>query len=259
MKTSSLIYDGSFNGLLTCVFASFDQKLKVTSIQPPGGSQNEMFAEVTKIHTNPAQAKRVWNAFKKIATTTGQRNIYYAYLTETKDMEIDILKYLEHTFYLKTSIDGDYTNMHVLKIAKAAKQLGREKHRMEAFVRFKLTKDDIYFATINPDFNVLPVIKSHFTTRYSDQQWIIYDTKRKFGLYYNLNKTEVISLDFSAEWSSTSKNEGFFDASEIEFQHLWKEYFQSTTIKSRINKKLHHQHVPKRYWQYLIEKNPLHI
>ena len=136
--------------------------------------------------------------------------------------------------------------------------MAREKHRMEAFVRFQLTKDNIYFSNIEPDFNVLPIIEKHFTSRYSDQQWIIYDLKRKFGLYYDLQETRVIHIDFSKNLSSLEEKEHLFDASEIEFQQLWKKYFEATTIKSHINTRLHHQHVPKRYWKYLSEKNPLH-
>jgi probable DNA metabolism protein len=38
------------------------------------------------------------------------------------------------------------------------------------------------------------------------------------------------------------------------FQKLWKAYFKSLTIKERINPKLQRQHLPKRYWKYLTEK-----
>ncbi|RZL34744.1 MAG: DUF4130 domain-containing protein, partial [Pedobacter sp.] len=38
------------------------------------------------------------------------------------------------------------------------------------------------------------------------------------------------------------------------YTHLWKDYFKSTNIESRKNTKLHVQHVPKRYWKYLTEK-----
>jgi hypothetical protein len=38
------------------------------------------------------------------------------------------------------------------------KQVGREKHRMEAFVRFKKAKDGLFLSLVKPDFNVLPII-----------------------------------------------------------------------------------------------------
>ncbi|MBZ9629161.1 TIGR03915 family putative DNA repair protein [Salegentibacter sp. LM13S] len=256
--TTSLIYDGTFNGLLSGIFLSYEEKLQVVAINPPGLANEELFSESLEVITDKSKADRVWKAFKKIASPRGTNAVYYAYLSEEPGIELEILKYFQHTFHYKKSIDGDFANSHVLKIAQIAKKVSREKHRIEAFVRFQLTKDNIYFAKIEPDFNVLPIIKKHFTTRYSDQEWIIYDVKRKFGLYYNLHKTEIINIDFSENLGSSEENRYFFDGSENDFQKLWKSYFGATTIKSRINTRLHQQHVPRRYWKYLTEKNPLH-
>jgi probable DNA metabolism protein len=97
----------------------------------------------------------------------------------------------------------------------------------------------------------------HFESRYADQEWIIFDLKRKYGLHYNLHKTNYITLELPNEFSSGAPNLKFFDASEHEFQQLWQQYFKSTNIKSRRNTTLHLQHVPKRYWKYLTEKNSL--
>ena len=59
---------------------------------------------------------------------------------------------------------------------------------MEAFVRFQLTKDGLYYCIIQPDYNVLPLISNHFEKRYADQRWLIYDSRRKYGIYYDLKK-----------------------------------------------------------------------
>lgn len=256
--TTALIYDGTFNGILTCIFLSYEEKLQVVRINPPGMANEELFCESLEVITDKPKADRVWKAFKKITSAYGAKNIYFAYLSEEPGIELKILKYFQHTFQQKRNIDGDYANPHVLKIAQTAKKVSREKHRMEAFVRFQLTKDHIYFATIEPDFNVLPLIKQHFTMRYRDQEWIIYDLKRKYGLYYNLHTTDFINIDFSQNLGFSEENDYLFEVGEKDFQKLWKKYFEATTIKSRINTRLHYQHVPRRYWKYLIEKNPLH-
>ncbi len=59
---------------------------------------------------------------------------------------------------------------------------------MEAFVRFQLIKDGLYYATVQPDYNVLPLILKHFKDRYADQRWLIYDTLRKYGILYDLEQ-----------------------------------------------------------------------
>jgi probable DNA metabolism protein len=116
-----------------------------------------------------------------------------------------------------------------------------------------LLKDGIYFARIDPDFDVLTLIIKHFKSRYQDQQWMIYDLRRKYGAYYDLQNVEIITLDLSVNALQANDTNVYSDA-EIEYQKLWAEYFDHANIKERKNKKLHLQHVPKRYWKYLTEK-----
>lgn len=254
MNTSkTLIYDGSFNGFLTAVFIGFEQKISQADIQRSGQTQNGLFAETEIIFTNVEKAKRVWNGIRN-RSNTAVKNIYFAFLSEKKGIEPLLYHYIQKLMGSKENKVSDFSDDAVLKINQLAHKVGREKHRMEAFIRFQLTKDDIYFANIEPDFDVLPLISKHFRSRYADQQWIIFDLKRKYGLYYDLQGVELISLDLQdIHVNSINKNDAFTNE-EYEYQDLWNNYFQSSNIKSRINKKLHTQHVPKRYWKYLSEK-----
>jgi probable DNA metabolism protein len=144
-------------------------------------------------------------------------------------------------------------------VSQWAKQVGREKHRMEAFVRFKKCKDGLFLSLIAPDFNVLPVIEGHFKRRYQDQRWLIYDEKRKYGLYYDLNHVHQVQMDAHAVDRQTAigHSQDFsieLDEDEALYDQLWKDYFRSVNIEARKNIKLHIQHVPKRYWRYMNEK-----
>jgi len=248
-----LIYDGSFNGFLTAVFKAFEEKIHVADIQRNGQAQNALFSETEIIFTQMDKAKRVWNGIQH-KSSTAIKNVYFAFLSEHRGIEILLYRYIQKLFASPTSVHSNYSDPSILKIAQLAKNVGREKHRMEAFVRFQLTKDELYFANIEPDFNVLPLISKHFRSRYTDQSWLIYDVKRKYGLYYDLKTVELVLLDLEEMYTnSIRKNDRFLDE-EYGYQELWANYFKSTHIKSRINKKLHIQHVPKRYWRYLSEK-----
>lgn len=252
-----LTYDGSFEGFLTCVFTVFEQKLKVTAINNGTGIQQDFFSTPEKIITDFEKAKRVRKGMKEKISNQGRKQLYFAFLSELPQIEISLLAYIQLAFGDKNSSSTDYGNPTILKISQLAKMVSREKHRMEAFVRFMQTKDNIYFAHIEPDFNVLPLILQHFESRYADQEWIIYDLKRKFGLHYDLVKTNFITFEISEEIFKNRFESSIYSTSEKNFQELWKQYFKSTNIKSRKNMKLHLQHVPKRYWKYLTEKSAL--
>ena len=251
-KGTTLIYDGSFNGFLTAVFIAFEERLKVVDIQKNGQGQNGLFSETETIFTNVEKAKRVWNGVRS-KSYNAISNIYFAYLSEAEGVEMMLFNYIKKMMVSKAK-QQDYSDETVLYISQLARKVGREKHRMEAFVRFQLTKDNIYFANIEPDFDVLPLISKHFRKRYADQQWLIYDVKRRYGIFYNLEGVEIVSLNLDEIHFNRTRKSKAFTETEYHYQDLWNSYFKSTHIKSRINRKLHTQHVPKRYWKYLSEK-----
>ena len=250
----SLAYDGTFDGFLTCVFHIYELKLGKVAIQPKEQLQETLFGTIEEVVTDLNKADRVWKGVKKKTSSNGSLRIYYAFLSEQKDVENLLLRYIQYALKSNLPIDNDFGNEDVLKVTQIAKSVGREKHRMEAFVRFKLTKDGLYFANIEPDFDVLSLISKHFKRRYADQKWIIYDLKRNYGLYYDLEKVDIINLTLPDDFDATKSSKDYFAEEELEFQTLWQDYFQSTNIPSRKNMKLHIRHVPKRYWKYLSEK-----
>jgi probable DNA metabolism protein len=251
-----LTYDASFEGFLSVVFKVYEEKLSHVDIQKEDSVQTSFFGDPEAVITNKVHADRVWDGLKKKLTSFGRNQLYYSFLSELPSVENLLLDYIQQVFASTANIEKDFSNSTVLKLSKITKSVGREKHRMEAFVRFKLTKDGLYFANIEPDFNVLPLIAKHFKSRYADQKWVIYDIKRKYGLHYNLEQVETIVMDFPETFDFTKTSEDFFAEEELEFQELWQHYFKSTNIESRKNMLLHVRHVPKRYWKYLSEKQP---
>lgn len=248
-----LIYDGSFNGFLTAIFKSFDEQIQVADIQKNSVGQRGLFSDTETVFTQMEQAKRVWNGIQK-KSNSAIKNVYFAFLSESKGIEMVLYRYICKLFSPTDMMQLNFSDDTVLKISQMAKSVGREKHRMEAFVRFQLTKDDVYFSNIEPDFDVLPLISKHFRSRYPDQQWLIYDVKRKYGIFYDLNSVEIVSLDLKEIYTNGIRKSDAFSGEEYNYQDLWNNYFKSTNIKSRINMKLHTQHVPKRYWKYMSEK-----
>ncbi len=248
-----LIYDGSFDGFLSTVFLIYEQKIdNVVILKKSEYTSKQLFVLTEEIYTDRQKAKRVWEGFQLKTTKLQQGMFFKAFLSEIKGVENTLLNYLRMIFAKENSHHAiDYSNKDILKISQVARMVEREKHRMEAFVRFRLTTDTIYTAFVEPDFNVLPLIIHHFKDRYADQKWLIYDLKRSFGMYYDLKKVDIVTID---DFKKTSLK-GALSSKEKEFEALWRTYYSHVTIASRKNKKLHTQHLPKRYWKYLIEKN----
>ena len=248
-----LIYDGTFEGLLTVVFEIYDRKLGQVNVQKTGDADSAMFEEVLTVSTDEYRATRVLNGLRDKLSANGVQRIYVAHLAGIANEDNSIIGFIRYAFDAKENIEENYGNRYVQRVSEVVKMMRREKHRMEAFIRFQKLQDEIYYAVIEPDFNVLPLLIRHFKSRYADQKWMIYDIKRSYGLYYDLHDTEFISMEFS-DVKSASNVAASFNADEEVYQHLWKNYFKSVNIASRKNTKLHIRHIPKRYWKHLTEK-----
>lgn len=248
-----LSYDNTFEGFLTAVFEIFEFKYLNPKIIKSSEIQQNLFTKPIEIITNIEKSDRVIKKLNTQIQSDGVRCLIYAFLSEKEGVEDDLFKVIQYGVQNPTlNVMKNFSNESVLRIVQLTKSVGREKHRMEAFIRFELLKDDIYFAKIDPDFDVLTLIIQHFKNRYQDQKWLIYDLRRKYGVFYDLKEVEIISLDLDK--TLLEKNSEIYSDVEIEYQKLWWEYFDHTNIKERKNTKLHLQHVPKRYWKYLTEK-----
>ena len=249
-----LSYDSTFEGFLTTVFEIFEFKYQEPQIIKKGDLQHNLFVNPIQVVTDVAKSDRVIKKLKDQLQNDGVRTLIYAFLSEKVGVEDLLFKVIRYAIANKSqNIMKDFSNDAVLQVSQITKSVGREKHRMEAFIRFELLKDGIYFAKIDPDFDVLTLIINHFKNRYQDQKWLIYDLRRRYGVYYDLINVEIVSLDLDIKLIENKSTEVLAE-SEIEYQKLWWEYFDHTNIKERKNTKLHVQHVPKRYWKYLTEK-----
>lgn len=248
-------YDGTFAGLLTAVFDVFEQRKEDAIISQQKDGSAVMFHQYP-VTTDKKKAERVWNGLKKKVSAAVMKELYYTFLSETAGIETNILYFIRYVLTQSTNGENNYSDRNVLTIKQTARNVAREKHRFEAFVRFNKLADGLFYAMIEPDFNVLPIIAPHFKRRYADQDWLIYDTRRRYGIHYNKESRGLAEVTLQNEKETNNEKSLIlmYDEDELHYQSLWKNYFKNTTIQERKNMKLHLQHVPKRYWKYLSEK-----
>ena len=252
---TTLVYDGSFEGLMTAVFEVFEYRFQPAEIISRAHHYSEsIFATIHEVITDSEKADRVIKKLENNLGKSGVKQLLLVYLSEQPDSGTLILSAVQqsvknpHVNILQNFADSD-----IMEISKICKSMGREIHRLHAFVRFEKLEDGTFFAKIEPDFNVLPVGFRFFKDRYADQKWMIYDLKRKFGIMYDLQHTEFFYPE-EEQFKTLKNSELLHHEEEKKYQKLWQRYFTKTNIKERKNIKLHVQHVPKRYWKYLTEK-----
>lgn len=251
-----ILYDGTFAGFLTVVFECYAQKLEPTNICKEDAFQESLFTERVTIVTDTVKSQRVWDGLQKKLHPRNRELPVLTFLSEEDGIEMSLYRFMKRVFKSQQRIDTDYADPDVLALKKIERVVLKESMRILQFVRFQQTQDDIYFAAIEPQFDVLPYTIMHFRERFADQKWLIYDVKRDYGFFYNLEHVSEITMNektFSIYDGKLAENVA--KESEAMYQSLWKNYFKHINIEERKNSKLQKQHMPRRYWKFLTEKN----
>ncbi|HMM18283.1 MAG TPA: TIGR03915 family putative DNA repair protein, partial [Petrimonas sp.] len=230
-------YDKTFDGLLSCVFFAYEQK-KFPDFILSDSDQKPLFVdEQYRIITEKEKSLRVWKALEKKLSKIAQNMMLSVWLSELPETEMLLFRYIRKNIDHPEGVEMNFGDDDVLRIKEIAQKVAKEAEQLRQFVRFQETADGIYFAPVSPRYDVLSLIVSHFQSRYAGQPWIIYDTNRNTGLYYDTRS--VVEVSFSQKDLSNLRlgvlDEEKLSSDETFFQQMWKEYFKSTTIKERIN------------------------
>ena len=250
-------FDGTMDGLLTAVFDAFalheqpEQLLKTGDALP-------LFCEHTyHVTSDNEKAQRVWIGLEKHLPREAMRLISVSWLSELPELPTPLFQYICKVFR-QGDISTYFADPDVLTVTNIARRVLHEQLRMKQFIRFQKAKDGTYLAVVSPDHDVLPIITDHFSDRFNDQPWLIYDAHRHYGFYYD-GKT-VIRITFEDEASvpfnlaNGKLNDEVISSDDQLLQNLWRTYFKAICIKERMNPRKQLNDMPRRYWKYMTEK-----
>lgn len=244
----SYLFDGTYSGFLTGVFDAFVRKDQ--DVRWEKEETLSLFDSPYRVITDQGKAERVQAGLEKKIGKEAALDFFRCFLSEDKKAWEAEFRLAVRIFGGEVTVLKNFGDDDALYFAQTLKKVSRERHRMKAFTRFSKGSDGLYFAVIEPDFNVLPLIVRFFRNRYADQAWLLYDTRRNYGILYDKTTCVEVQLEQSADLSPAVPI-----ALDAQYEGLWKAYFQAVNIPARKNMKLHLRHVPRRYWKFLPEKS----
>jgi probable DNA metabolism protein len=95
---TTLIYDGTFEGLLTAVFEVYDRRLDRVNLQKSDLGANALFEDKLQVITDEARANRVLKGLKQKVSSTGVQRLYAAHLAEMDSDANTLLGYIRYAF-----------------------------------------------------------------------------------------------------------------------------------------------------------------
>jgi uracil-DNA glycosylase len=132
---------------------------------------------------------------------------------------------------------------HANRLAKA---VGRDTHKMKAFVRFKAVpgEDNAFIAWFEPEHWIVDRVAPFFARRFAGMRWAILTPYRSV-----VWDGQSLSLSAGAQRSDAPIDDARED--------LWRTYYANIFNPARLNPRMMRQEMPQKYWKHLPEAHLL--
>ena len=239
------LYDGSFWDLMNLIEYLLQNKIKPLDIKSETFYQSNLIDETRKPILDGIKdpIQKIMKNISKMAFHT----VYYVYLSEDKNKELIIYYYLLNGYKYGAKISYLRNLKCVNKALGIEHYVGRENHKLKGFLRFRELKNQVLYAEISPENNILSLLSKHFVARLKEENWLIKDVKRNLISIYN--KKDYCIVD-GAEFKFINFE---LNDQELEFERLWKLFYKTIAIEERKNLKCQRNFMPKKYWKYILE------
>lgn len=236
-------YDGSFEGLMCCVFTSFERK-EIPHKIIVGEPLQLSFTEMCEIETFAEKATRVIRAIPLKISYDALDTVRKMFLSCTENKDLLILEYLQKGFHYGKRIEQMLADDTINAVNKAVFHCTHEAHLLKGFIRFS-DYNGYLAAVIEPKNKVIPLLAAHFTDRFRNENFLIYDRTHRMALIYFSRHSEIAeNIDF--ELPSANAEEEYY-------RELWKCFYHTIGIKERYNPRCRMNLMPKRFWSNMTE------
>lgn len=239
------IYDGSFDGLLCCIFDSYVYKETLAAIVSDEDHVPTLFP-TRSIVTDPAHAGRVLRKVHKLSPEAAEL-LRCGFLTCMEDREIHLYRLVVKLLEEGPAFLRDLSDETLYPVAAAVRHLNGEAHLLKGFIRFS-ELGGVLGSEIEPKNRCLPILRSHFCARYQNETFFIYDRTHHEALFYAAGKAVIRPL---ADFQMAPPDEN-----EARCRLLWKRFYDTIAIRERENPKGRMRNMPKRYWGTMTEFQP---
>lgn len=237
-------YDGSFQGLLCCIFESYARRELPAAVLPPEEGQLTMFG-MRQIQTDPVRARRVAAGVDRLGHDV--KNILYkGFLSCEPGKDLVLLRFARFCFEHPDRPADQLGNEEVAAAAALARAVGNEAGKYVELMRFE-QRGRMLGAVIHPRNRILPLLRRHFCSRLPDEDFLIFDATNGVAMVRQRGQVQYLAME---------RYERGRDEGDLDWQALWKRFFNAVSVEERRNEKLQMSHVPKRYWRDLCEMQP---
>ena len=169
--------------IMTCIYDAWSEALRIghNQIQLKKGPvfQQTLFDEYIHIDGDASRAEKVIRSIRRSISEEAYLNVYYATLCADEDSLQAIYNFLRVGFAVGSTVLGQYTNPHVMKLLEIRRRVSNEAHHFREFARFQSLDSKVYVSHLEPKNDVIMLVGNHFSDRMPSEHWMIIDDNRK--------------------------------------------------------------------------------
>lgn len=234
----------TIEGIFCALFESFTTQ-EIPQIIFSGNFQPSFDCKIKTIQNIDENVLRVKKGIIKNGGISLLSAIFYAFRSSDELKETIIFNAARKCLSARKNVLDDYKDPDILAFYELKTKISFEAHRMLGFVRFEKSKGGVWYANISPDNNIVDLLAPHFNKRFPKEKFVLHDDKRHLLCICDGKNT----MTFKSQEPITV----YLDDDEVEFQNLWRVYFNSVSIKERRNQKLQDDYLPRRYRKRMTE------
>lgn len=239
------VYDGTFDGLLCCIFRAFERREDPDEVHPCMPAQLSMLGEPVRVQTDAARARRVEAGIVRTAGVQALCHVRDAVFSCNPHAGRDALRYARLVFRYGPAVHDLLTDDTLLRVRETSQRLWTETHRLREFLRFRELANGVFIAEMTPDNDVTELLMPHFADRFGDMPFVLHDRGRQKAGVWDTH-TWVLA-------SSERMQLPPMHAREAEYASLWKTFYDAVAIRERNNPRLRRRFMPQKYWRDLPE------
>lgn len=249
--------EDSVDGIFTGVYDAWASGLGHANVGLRIAAQMDMelFAEYCEVQTDPVKAEKVARSIRKKMGQDAYQTIYQAALSRYAQKADCIYRVVVRGMSSMVSekeardVIWCLQDPNVSRLFELSRKTGNEAHRYLQFVRFRELETGVMFAEIQAENYVLPLIGDHFSDRFPNENFMIYDNGHKDCLIHGKQRPWFILRDTQPDYEKKEN----LTSQEEELQQLWRGFCSSIAIGQRMNRKLQQQFWPLKFRKWMTE------
>ena len=251
MRTVFLCNSG-LDGILTGVYDIYASRLPISEcgLELEDAYEPELFCQYRTAGVSQEKALKVMNKLKSRISERACLAVYRASLSKEPKRAEWIFQFIRLGLTYGRRILSMMQEDAVYEIFRIDRCVGNEAHLLTEFLRFERLDSGIFYGQVGPENDVLELLVPHFSDRFPDMDWVIFDENRKKAAFHD-GRTGAWQIRTGVE-EAFLKRTGECQRKDV-YVDLWKTFFETISIEERKNPQCQRTHLPLRYRKYMTE------